>query len=171
MSRRLVIAVVLATMLVAAMAAPVMADETSTMDATVSVSTYISSSIVDNGGSTGIGFEDTDPGQETPDDYQDATNSAVTVTVAAETNVDCNINVKADADFTGTGGTIALEQAKWDTDSDSSGATAMSDTYDLVGTSTASAATTIDIWHWLDVPTNQAPGSYSTTFTYQVTAQ
>jgi len=154
-------------MLVAVLALPAMAANPSAITASVAVNEYISCTITDNGAG-GLDFGSLDPGTtDEPEADQDG-EGAVTVVVAAETNVDCDINVKA-TDFTGAG-TIAITNAKYGTTNVLASATAFAaaDTYYTLDTSTAGGAKTVEVYHWLSIPSGQAAGSYSSTFTYQV---
>ena len=161
MKARLIAGLVVALMLVVTMAVPAMAVEVGT-GATVTVNEYINFTVTDYG-SAGLDFGSLNPGTT---DNAEANAPAVKLTVAAETNVDCDIEVKG-TDFTYSTYTIAINNAKWDTDSVVTGATAMSTAYVTITTSTAGALTEQDVWHWLSIPSGQAAGSYSSTFTYQ----
>ncbi len=174
MKARLIASLVVAMMLVAVVAVPAMA-VSDTVPASVTVSEYISFTVTDydsdtvgGPGGDGLTFGSLDPGTEdNPEGAQTLATptAAVNVRVAAETNVDCNIEVKG-TDFTGAG-TIAINNAKWDLDSVVTGATAMSTMYANIMTSTAGVLEEEDVWHWLSIPSGQAAGSYSSTFTYQ----
>lgn len=67
--------------------------------------------------------------------------------------------------------TIDIGQAKWDTDSDVTGATAMTGTYAQITTSIAGSLTEQDVWHWLSVPSGQVAGDYTGMFYYQAIQQ
>jgi len=165
MKVRLIASLIVAMMLVALMAAPLMA-VSGTVPASVTVSEYISFTVTDNG-AAGLQFGSLDPGTtDVPEAAQNGT-GAVTLTVAAETNVNCDIEVKA-TDFTGAG-TIAITNAKYGITSTLAAATAFAaaNTYYTLDTSTALAAKTVNVWHWLSIPSVQEAGSYSSTFTYQ----
>ncbi len=165
MKVRSIASLILAMMLVAVMAAPAMA-VSDTVPASVTVSEYISFTVTDNG-AAGLDFGSLDPGDTDEAEAAQDGAGAVTLVVAAETNVDCDINLKA-TDFTGPG-TIAITNAKYGITNilDSATAFAAADTYYTLDTSTALAAKTVNVWHWLSIPSPQAAGSYSSTFTYQ----
>lgn len=168
MKAKLIVSLVIAMMLVAVLAAPAMA-VSDTVPASVTVSEYISFTVTDNG-AAGLQFGSLDPGTTNePEAAQNGT-GAVTLTVAAETNVGCDIQVKA-TDFTYSTYTIAITYAKYGITSTLGTATAFAaaDTYYTLDTSTALAAKTVDVWHWLSIPSVQEAGSYSSTFTYQAT--
>jgi len=167
MKARLIVSLVIALMLVAVLAAPAMAAEQG-VGASVTVTEYISCTITDNGAG-GLNFGSLDPGTtDEPEADQDGA-GAVTIVVSADTNVDCDIEVKA-TDFTYSTYTIAITDAKYGITSTLGSATAFAaaDTYYTLDTSTAGAAKTVDVWHWLSIPGGQEAGSYSSTFTYQV---
>jgi len=164
MKTRLIAGLIVALMLVVTMAVPAMAAVEVGKGATVTVNEYISFTVTDPGDS-GLNWGDLDPGETDQPEVAQISSGAVTLTVAAETNVGCDIEVKG-TDFTGAG-TIDISNAKWDTDSDVSGATAMTTDYVTITTSTALALTEQDVWHWLSIPSAQEAGSYSSTFYYQ----
>ena len=174
MKRRLIASLVIAMMLVTALAVPAMAvePEETEVGASVTVSEYISFTVTDPD-PTGLQFGSPDPGDvDNPEAAQTETTGAVTLTVEDETNVACNINVKA-TDFTYSTYTIAITNAKYGTTNVLGNATAFvaADTYYLLGTSTITTETTVNVWHWLSIPSIQAAGTYTSTFTYQAVAQ
>jgi hypothetical protein len=75
--------------------------------------------------------------------------------------------VKA-SDFTGTAGTIAITNAKYNTANTPGTSFGAADTYYTLDTSTAGATKTVQVYHWLSIPSGQAAGGYSSTFTYRV---
>lgn len=164
MKSRLIVSLAIALMLVAVSALPTMAVEYQET-ATVTVTEYINFTITDYS-PDGLQFGSLDPGDT---DQPEANEPAVTLTVGSETNVNCNIQVKG-TDFGGAG-TIGITNAKWDDDSDVSGATPMTTTYVTIDSSTAGVAKTVDVWHWLSIPGGQAAGSYSSIFYYQAIKQ
>jgi hypothetical protein len=153
-------------MLLAVMAVPAMATEVS-KPASVTVTEVISFTVTD-AGTAGINFGSLAQGTTNgPEVNQTDSVGAVTLVVAAETNVNCNVQIKASGDFSDSTHTIALSNAKWDTDNGVDGATAMSTTYATIGTSTAGTAYSQDVWHWLTIPGAQVAGTYTTTYYYQ----
>jgi len=167
MKTRLIVGLIVALMLVVTMAVPAMAVEVG-KGATVTVSEYISFSVSDPG-DAGLDFSSLNPGDtDEPEVAQTTEQGAVTLTVEAETNVDCNIEVKA-TDFTYSTYTIAISNAKYGITSVLGSATAFveADTYYTLDTSSAGTAKTVNVWHWLTIPSAQVAGSYSSTFTYQ----
>jgi len=132
----------------------------------LSVGAEVISFTVTDYGSDGVKFFTLDPGRENQPADQTETQGAVTLTVGSETNVNCNIQLKG-TNFTSGANTIAIGNAKWDDDNTVDGATAMSTTYATIDTSTAGVAKTVNVWHWLSIPSGQAAGDYTSTFYYQ----
>jgi hypothetical protein len=167
MKARLIVSLVIALMLVAVLAAPAMAVE-ATKSATVTVTEYIDFTITDYA-PTGLQFGSLAPGTS---NNPEVNAPAVTLVVGADTNVNCNIQIKGSANFDdGSGHTFAIGNAKWDKDSDVSGATVMTTSYANVDTSTAGAAKNVDVWHWLSIPSGQYAATYNATFYYQAIKQ
>ncbi len=168
--RKTFVSLVIALVLVAVMAVPVMAAEDS-KPASVTVNEYISFTVTDPG-AAGINFGSLDPSTpDSPEVAQTTTTGAVTLSVAAETNVDCSIQTKGSGDFTAGTHTIPLGNAKWDKDNDVTGATSMTTTYTTIDTSTAGTAKAVHVWHWLTIPSGQEAGDYTTDFYYQAIKQ
>ena len=169
MKKRILISLALALSLVAVLAVPAMA--ATPVAATVEVSEHISATITDNL-PTGLQFGTMVQGQsDAPEAAQVPSYGAVTIQVAAETNVDCDIDVMA-ANFTDGGKILAITNAKYGT-SDALGAAtafAAANTDYLLDQSTAGFAKTVEVYHWLSIPALQEAGSYSSTFTYNVSA-
>ena len=164
--KRLFISMMLTLMLVAVMAAPAMAEEENKL-ASVTVTETISFTVTDPG-VAGINFGSLNQGiADNPEAAQNGA-GAVTLAVGSETNVNCNVQIKASADFSdGATHTIALSNAHWDTDNAIAGYTPMTVIYANVGTSTAGAAYSQDVWHWLSIPSSQYAGDYTSTYYYQ----
>ncbi len=157
--KKIVISILLALMLVATMAIPVMA-ETSNLDATVTVTEYASVTITDNG-AAGLLFGSLTPGTVK---QPEAASPSVNVTAASENNIDVDIRVSG-TDFS-DGGTeeILIGNAFLNATNDSGSATAMSTSGTVVAT--LSAEDSVDIYHWLSIPAEQAAATYTSTFTY-----
>ena len=180
MKRILIASLIVVLMLVATMAVPAMAAEERSVGATVTVTEYINFNVTDydsdtvgGPGGDGLTFGSLDPGtSDNPEGAQTlgTPTAAVNLAVGAETNVNCNIQIKG-TDFTYSTYSIGISNASWDTDSNVSGATAMDTAYDTITTSTAGAATSQDVWHWLSVPSGQYAATYTTTFYYQAVKQ
>lgn len=163
------ISLVLALVLVSVMVAPALAAEES-KPASVTVNEYISFTITDPG-DTGLNFGSLDPGSSDNPEVAQNGGGAVTLIIGAETNVNCNIQTRGSGDFTDGSHTIALSNAKWDTDNDATGATVMTTTYTTIDTSAAGAGKSVDAWHWLSIPSGQYAATYTTTFYYQAIEQ
>lgn len=166
--KKVLISLVLAVALTLAIAVPAMATSSWDRPASVTVNTYISATIADPG-TASINFGSLNPGTTNNAEVeQGAGNGAVTVTVAAETNVNCKIGTKASGDFTYLTNTIPLDpNATW-ADSNGGTKTTMTTSYAQVATSTAGTQKVQGVWHWLTVPTNTVPGTYTTTYSYKV---
>ena len=168
--KRAFLFVVMIVLAAAVVAAPAMAEE-KPLTASVQVSEYINFTIRDSG-SSGISFSNLNPGAvDAAEASQNATTPAVELIVGKDTNVKCSLNIRASGDFihsTDSTKTINIANAKWDTDSDPTGARLMSQTSSLVGeTSPSTSDTSVKVWHFLSVPSNAVAGSYSTTFWYE----
>jgi len=151
-----------ALLLVMAMPSPAMAVEDS-LGAEVTIGAIINFTVEDNG-QAGLKFGSLIPGSSDNPELAQNGSGAVTLSLGAETNVNCNVSTKA-SDFASGSDTIPIGNATWDTDNSVSGATAMTDDYAQI--TTLSAGNWQDVWHWLSVPGNQAPGIYTTDFYYQ----
>ena len=167
--KKLLISLALVLMLVAITATPVMAAEDN-VPASVTVNEYISFTVTD-AGAAGINFGSLNQGTTDNPEADQGAAGAVTLTVGAETNVNCNIQTKGSGDFSDGTHTIALNNAKWDKDSDVAGATTMATSYATIDTSTAGTAKSVDVWHWLSIPSDQYAATYTTTFYYQAITQ
>jgi hypothetical protein len=170
--KRILISLFLSLLLVSIMALPAMADEvTQEVGASVSIGEIISATIVDNGDS-GLLFGSMAKGEGYKAEAAQNGIGAVTITVAAETNVDCAIGVKAtDFEDTSTSEILSITNAKYGTTNAEGSATAFAaaNTYYSLGSHTVGAtATTVEAYHWLQIPNDQVAGSYESTFTYYV---
>ena len=166
--KRILISLTLVLMLVAVMTTPVMAEDSKT--ASVTVNEYISFTVTDPG-AAGINFGSLNQATTDNAEVDQGVAGAVTLTVAAETNVDCNIQTKGSGDFTDGTHNVALSNAKWDKDSGVAGATTITTSYATIDTSTAGSAKSVDVWHWLTIPSGQYAATYTTTFYYQAVEQ
>jgi hypothetical protein len=140
------------------MAAPAMADD---FTASVTVNTYASVTITDNGAS-GLAFGSLDPGT---DKQAEAASPSVSVTTSSENNVDIAISISGTNFSDGGTNSFAVSNAFYNTTDVSGSAVAMSTTPTQVG-SDLTPGDGMDIYHWLTIPANQAAASYSSTFTY-----
>jgi hypothetical protein len=162
----LLISLACALVLVATMAAPAMALE-QTQPASVTVNTYISATITD-AGAAGINFGALNPGTTNNPEAAQNGLGAINITVAAETNVVCKIGIKGDDPFSdGGSNSFALSNAQWKTSNTPPG-TSMTTSYAQIGTDTTpGTARSQEVWHWINIPANQAPAVYTTTFYYK----
>lgn len=148
-------------------------EETAT--ANVTVNTYVSISITDNG-AAGINFSSLDPGiDDNPEVAQTALVGAVTIAndVISNTNVGLYVNGEDFSD--GGSNTFAVGQVTYDDDNTPSegtetvlAETAMTNNYP--GTAyytTVVPGTSEDFWFFLDVPTAQAGASYTSIFSFK----
>ena len=134
--------------------------------AEVNVSTVINFTIEDMG-DAGLNFGSLYAGSSNnPEAAQNGT-GAVRLSIGPETNVDCEVSVKAD-DFSSGSHTMSIGNAKWDIDNEVTGAIAMTNSYGVI--TTLSSGNSQAVWHWLSIPSTQAPGTYTTSFYYQAVA-
>ena len=149
-------------MLVMAMAKPAMAVEDS-VGAEVTIGAIISFTVEDNG-QAGLKFGSLIPGSSDNPELAQNGRGAVTLSVGPETNVTVDLSTKAD-DFASESDILPIGNARWDTDSNVAGATAMTSAYARI--TTLSRGNSQDVWHWLSVPGDQPPGTYTTDFYYE----
>ena len=95
---------------------------------------------------------------------------AVTLYVAAETTVDCELLMCGAADPENQSGndSLALSGFKWSTGPSAADAVPVTTDWATVGASSAGVQTSVDVWHWLSIPENQAPDAYSGEFRYRI---
>ncbi len=132
----------------------------------------ISFSVIDHT-DAGINFGDLVRGStNNPEIAQNSSQGALTLVVAAETNVDCNIQIKGSGDFSdGTGYIIPLDNASWSDSNLPGSASNMTAGYVTVSTSAAGLEKSVDIWHWVSIPSGQEPAMYETYFYYHAVKQ
>ena len=162
--KRLLISLTIVTVLIATIVMPTTAMEYA-KDASVTVTEVLDISIAD-AGADGIQFGTLDPGDTNQPDVDqsmgDDSLPAVAITIESGTNVSCNISIKG-TDFHGT---IPITGASWALRHNDP-KTYMSTSYQLVA-SEVSENSTVDIWHFLSIPSNAAGGSHSSNYTYEV---
>ena len=164
MKKKVIGLALLATTLVLemAMAGPALAAEDS-LKAEVEVGAVVNFTVQDNG-DPGLKFGFLVPGsRDNPELAQDG-GGGISLLLGPETNVESHLATKAD-DFTSGSEVIPIENAVWHTEGDVAGATPMSTEYTLIAT--LSSGESQDLWHWLNVPADQNPGSYTTYFYYE----
>ena len=153
---------IIALTLVMAIPSPAMAVEDS-VGAEVTISTVISFTVEDNG-QAGLKFGSLIPGSRDNRELAQNGGGAITLSVGPETNVTVDVSTKAN-DFASESDILPIGNARWDTDSNVAGATAMTTEYARI--TTLSRGRSQDVWHWLSVPGDQPPGTYTTDFYYQ----
>lgn len=168
MVKRALISLLLVAILVAVVVLPAMAADPITKTASVAINEIINFTITDRG-DEGINFGSPTSGMNNwPERAQLGGEAAITLIVNSDTNVNCSIQTRGSGPFSnGNGGSIPLANAKWNTSDTHSGATGMTTSYAPIGESTPGSTRGIDVWYWLDIPTGQQAGVYTTTFYYQ----
>lgn len=126
---------------------------------------YISFTVTDYNGD-GVKFGSLSPGSVDQPADQNATVGAVTLTVGNETNVDVGIYLKG-TNFTKGGDTIPITNVKYNDDNTTAGASSMSAEYVWWYTVPAFTENVTQCYHWISIPSGQAPGDYSSTFYYK----
>jgi len=158
--------------------------EEASASASVTVNTFVDITLTDTAGG-GFIFGSLDPGttnnkEAAQTDGNTSTTGAATITRETTSNVDVLIRLKGD-DFTVGSDTLAVTNVDYDDDGgvdqgvDSGTYTqeTLSTTYPSgAGTNDpwatlTSGSPTVKVWFWLDVPTAQAAGSYSSTFAFE----
>jgi hypothetical protein len=130
-------------------------------------------------GTTGIDFGSLNAGTNDNPADQGTTTGTVTLQIGSETNVDVIVQLKG-TDFSDGGtNTIAVTNVKYD--DDNSPNQGGGDTGESEGSLTTSYATWYSVsaytadntecFHWISIPTPQAAGDYTSTFTYQAIKQ
>jgi hypothetical protein len=142
--KKLIISVLTALILVAVMAAPAIAADTQTTQASASVSEYFSISL-----SGGITFSSLNPGDT---DVAADSSPAVVITVEPETNVNVDIGIMGD----NTDG-ITIDNWEYSTDDD---ATLYPLTAAYVLTYDDEGVGTCNFYHWITVPGATGSGTY-----------
>jgi len=152
--------------------------EVTSASASVTVNTFVDITLTD-AGAAGFAFGSNDPGTSNNKevDQTEGVSSilpAATVTRETTSNVGVKVRLKG-TDFTGGAGTIAISNAKYDDDGAHTEApetnlpvTTMTTAYPGTEYTTLTAVSpSVKIWFWLDIPTGQAAGSYSSTFSFE----
>jgi len=154
--------------------------EEASASASVTVNSFVDISLTD-AGAAGFAFGSDDPGtsnnkEAAQTDGVASVLSAATVTREATSNVDVFIRLKGE-DFTTGGDTIAVSNVKYDDDGEhTEGSETNLPVTDMTTTYPGSAYTTLTsaspdlkVWFWLDIPSGQAAGSYTSTFSFDGT--
>jgi hypothetical protein len=163
MKMRLMTSLAIAMLLIASLTLPAAADVLGTSNATVTVNSDISVTIID-GGAANIVFGALDAGtSDNPDTTASDTIPSITLSVSGTSVVDLQVS---GTDF-GTG--FAVSNAKFNTSYSTTGTTAMS-TSPVQIADGVNPETDVEVWFWLDVPASGViAGSYSSTFTFEAT--
>ena len=109
-------------------------------------------------------------GVEVGDIVDDGTGTSLVTAVAAT-----SLTVIGTIDFSGAisytvrsmDDALGITNAKWDTDTDVAGATAMTPAYAEIASTTAGVETSQEVWHWLSVPNGQAAATYTGDWWYK----
>jgi len=159
--------------------------EEASAGASVTVNTFVDITLTD-AGTGGFAFGNLNPDTQNnkeADQTDGAASilSAATVTRQATSNVDVLVRLKGST-FVNNGDTLPITNVDYDDDGevDVTGAGEIGLTQETLQTtypSTAGtdnpwatltgASTTVKIWFWLDVPSGQAAGSYTSTFSFE----
>jgi len=145
--------------------------------ASVTVNTFISITLTD-AGNGGFAFGSLDPGTENEKEA-DQTDGAASVDPAATVTNDAISNVNADVKLKGTdftsGDTLPITNVAYDddgavdegTDTGPLNQSSLTTSYPGSAFVTLTPGSNVDIWFWLDVPTSQAAGAYTSTFSFE----
>lgn len=151
--------------------------EESSAPASVTVNEFVDITLTD-AGAAGFAFGSLDPGilNKNETAQSDGANSpAATVTREITSNVNVLVRLQG-ADFTSGGNTLAVTNVSYDDDGavdqgiDSGiyAQTNLTITYPVGAWATlTSGSPNVNVWFWLDVPSGQAAGSYSSTFSFK----
>jgi hypothetical protein len=149
-------------MLVAVLALPAVADEPGpvTKTASVTVTGYKSVTITDTA-PEGLQFGSLIPGTVKE---PEAGTPSITIAAAAENNGTVAVSIKGTDFSDGSTNSFGIENAFWNTSNTPGTATAMDTDYASV--TTLNAGQSVNIYHWLSIPNEQAAVAYESTFTY-----
>ena len=121
-------------------------------------------------GSDGLDFGSLNPLGTEPEAAQNGT-GAIKLEIGNDTNVNINIQIKGDDFSDGLGHTIAIGNAKYDSDNSLAGASSLTTSYVTWYSVSAYTADSTECYHWLSIPSGQTAGNYSSTFYYQAVQQ
>ena len=159
MRKRVISILAIAALLVAAIAVPCVADTDYDVPASVTVALYLSITISDNG-TAGLDFGNVNPGST---DNPEANSAALSITVDSESNTNVDLQISGtDFDLA----TFTIDNAKYSTTVDGTKVPMSLVDTDIVGATDMAPGTSIDLWHWLDVPGGVTQGTYGSTFRY-----
>lgn len=151
-------------------------DEANT-GATVIVNEFVSITLSDPTGDIEVDFDALDPGTDDNPDLEQSTGqttAAITVTNDVVSNVDVNVDVKGTVFSDGTN-TIAVSQVTYDDDGDASQGTETGSAETPLATdypetpyySNVAPENSVGFWFFLNVPTSQTAGTYTSTFYFE----
>lgn len=137
--------------------------------ASVTVKTYISATITDNG-DTGINFGDLNPGDtDKPEAAQGGATGAIHITVGTEVNATVKVSTEAAGDWSGPSALLTVDKGTVNSSDNTGTDTAMSTSYQQVGSDIgAGTGGTVKVYHWISVPNGTTAGDYSNTYYYKV---
>lgn len=137
------------------------AEKTSTAQVVVNEFVDISISIC----GAQLNFGSGNPGaNDLPITCQNVGVPAVTITNTNMSSVALNMSVKG-ADFTGPAA-YAVTESDWDDDNTHASPTTLTTNYVVSATNVAVDATK-NLWYWIDIPSSQLAGTYTSTFYFQ----
>jgi hypothetical protein len=159
MKKRLILSLAIALLLVAILAVPAVAAETSTT-ASVEVGETISITLSDPS-SDGINFGPVTANGSTYGDIDQSEGTpAIQIVVVADTNVNVNIGIKGST-------TDALALSYWQYSSNYTQNDIAGLTTSYAGVYTDKGPGTYGFYHWITVPTNTPAGTYTANISYE----
>ncbi len=165
---RLSASLFLASLLSLALFASVLAQATpeKSVSASFSVNEVISLTIVDNG-AAGLQFGSVLPGSVANPDLGMVVNStpSVSLAIGAETNVPCDVRMRG-TNFSSSAGSVAISNMYWSTSGSWISNNRLSTTDQTIANSVTSASEPTRVWHWLSLPNDVNPGTYTGTVIY-----
>jgi len=133
-----------------------------TVSASVTVTQYVSVTIAPCAGTLSFGGSVNPGTNDNPVACQGAGTAAINITNNAVSNKVIDVSTKG-TNFNGTGGTIAIGQAEFDESNAKPSATTLTTAY-LTSSTSVAVGSSAGIWYWLDIPSAQAAGTYTSTF-------
>jgi hypothetical protein len=131
---------------------------------TISFQEIISFTVTDYN-NDGIKFGMLDPGLHNQSADGQPAQGAVTLTIGHETNVDVTISVKG-TDFSGPR-TIEIENIKYNNTDNVNSAHILTDNLETWYSVPAMTDNVTSVYYWISIPDGQAPGEYTSNFTYE----
>ena len=132
----------------------------------LSVGVVISFTVTDYN-NDGVQFGNVDPGADNQPADQNVTQGAVTLTIGSETEVDVDVQLKGD-DFGGPGtSSITVGTVKYNNSDSLVGTSTLTSSYVTWYSVSAYTSDTRQAYYWIDIPSAQTAGGYTSTFYYQ----